>query len=243
VTCGPPFPFRPKGRRVIAEFLQWMGYGLCHQLPERSFFGGGVQVPVCARDTGIYIGFVVSMAVVALVHRGERPRGFPKWPVWALMGAMVTLMAWDGVTSYAGMRVTSNELRLFTGLGTGFSAAVVVFPMLQDELWVRSGRGRVLDPVWRLAVWCAAVPATYALIWWAAPLFGVLYPVVVALCIVFTLSAINLVMVAMLPAFDRKAASFSAILVPAAIAVALSFAEMAVAGYLRASLDALARRL
>ena len=71
---------------MIAEFLQWMGFGLCHQLPERSFFGGGVQVPVCARDTGIYVGFVVAFAVIALVHSGERPKGFPRPYVWAVMG-------------------------------------------------------------------------------------------------------------------------------------------------------------
>ena len=62
---------------MLAEFLHWLGFGLCHQLPERSFFGGGVQVPVCARDTGIYVGFVVAFALIALVHRGERPTGFP----------------------------------------------------------------------------------------------------------------------------------------------------------------------
>jgi len=237
----PAVPVPAERSSVIAEFLQWMGYGLCHQLPERSFFGGGVQAPVCARDTGIYIGFVVSMAVVALVHRGERPRGFPRWPVWALMGAFVTFMAWDGVTSYAGLRVTSNEIRLITGLGTGFSAAILVFPMLQDVLWVKPGSGRVLDPVWRLALWGAVIPVTYAGVWWMAPLLGVAYPVAVALCIVFTLSAINLVIVAMFPAFDRKAESLRAILKPAAIAVLVSFGEIAIAGYLRVWLEALGR--
>ncbi len=88
---------------MIAEFLQWMGFGLCHQLPERSFVGGGVQVPVCARDTGIYVGFVVAFAVIALVHRGERPREFPRPYVWAVMGVLLALLAWDGVTSYAAL--------------------------------------------------------------------------------------------------------------------------------------------
>ena len=45
---------------MLAAFLHWLGLRPVPPAPERSFFGGGVQVPVCARDTGIYIGFVLS---------------------------------------------------------------------------------------------------------------------------------------------------------------------------------------
>ncbi len=228
---------------MITDFLQWLGFGLCHQLPERSFFGGGVQVPVCARDTGIYVGFVASMMLIGLVHSGERPRGFPRWPVWALMGVLLGLMAWDGLSSYSALRTTTNAIRLFTGLGTGFSAAVLVFPMLQDELWRRSDSSRVLDPAWRFLVWAAAIPAMFAVVWWGGPVLGVGYPLLVALSIVFTLGAINLVMVAMFPAFDRRADTLKGILVPVVIAVAISFAEIALAGYLRAVLEGVARAL
>jgi len=31
----------------------------CHRIPERSFFYKGQQFPVCARCTGIYLGFLV----------------------------------------------------------------------------------------------------------------------------------------------------------------------------------------
>ena len=51
-----------------------VGSVLCHQLPERSFHLWGVQLPVCARCLGMYVGGAMS-AVVAIVAaaRDRRP--------------------------------------------------------------------------------------------------------------------------------------------------------------------------
>lgn len=224
---------------MLEGFLQWMGLGLCHQLPERSFFGGGVQVPVCARDTGIYMGFVAAFALLAIVHPGERPREFPRWPAWAVMCVYLAAMAWDGVSSYAGLRVTTNDLRLITGLGVGIAAATVVYPMLQDEVWRLSGSGRLLEPSWRFWAWLLLLPASFVVIRWGAPLLGVGYPVLVAVCIVFTLAAVNLVIVAMLPFFDRRAERLSQLALPVLAAVVLAFAEIGAVSTLRLFLDGL----
>ena len=34
--------------------LDSVGYAVCHRIPERSFFFGYNQLPVCARDTGMF---------------------------------------------------------------------------------------------------------------------------------------------------------------------------------------------
>jgi len=227
---------------VLDTLLHWFGIGLCHQLPERSYIAGGVQAPVCVRDTGIYLGFTLALIVIALLHRKERPRGFPRWHVWVVMALLLALMGWDGVTSYAGWRVTTNAIRLATGLGVGFSSAAIVVPMLNDELWVVPGAGRVLDPPWRFLAWIAAMPAAFVLIHLIGPLTGVLLPLSVALGIIVTLTSVNLVVVGMLPAFDRRARRVRDLALPVVIAVAVAFVEVALAAQLRLLLLGLAAR-
>lgn len=220
-----------------------MGLGLCHQIPERSLFGGGIQAPVCARDTGIYVGFTFALILVAFLHRGERPRGFPRGYVWVVMGMLLAWMGWDGVSSYAGLRETTNTIRLLSGLGVGVSITALVVPMLNDEIWVSAGSGRVLEPVWRFWVWLGAIPICWALITFAGPPLGVAFPVLIAVCILVTLASINLVIVAMLPLFDRRARHWRDLMIPIAVALALAFAEIALAGWFRLSLDRLAAGL
>jgi len=219
-----------------------MGYGLCHQLPERSFFGGGVQAPVCARDTGIYFGVLISLAVISLLHRGRRPREFPPLMTWVAIALMIGAMGLDGVTEYAGLRPTTNELRLITGLLAGFAIGAILTPMLNDELWRESARERVLDTAEKLLVWLAVVPISYAVIYWVLPLLGVAYPLLIAAAILGTLTAVNLVIVSMIPVFERRASKLWQAWAAILCALALSLLEIWLSGLLRVALVAFAVR-
>ena len=143
---------------MLQTALHWLGFGLCHQLPERSFFGGGVQAPVCARDTGIYVGFCVAIVLISLLHRPKRPRGFPSPLGWVAFGLMIGSMAIDGGTQLIGLRSSANDLRLITGLLSGFAIAMLLVPMLNDSVWRTSHNQRVLDPPWRLGVFRSGGP-------------------------------------------------------------------------------------
>jgi len=46
-----------------------IGSIVCHQLPDRSFYLLGRQLPVCARCTGIYVGAAVVALIAAVVAR------------------------------------------------------------------------------------------------------------------------------------------------------------------------------
>jgi uncharacterized membrane protein len=219
--------------------MHWLGFGLCHQLPARSFFAGGHQLPVCARDTGIYVGFIVALAVIALLERGRHRTGAP--PAW-LMGvgaAFVLALLWDGVTSYAGLRETTNLLRLATGTGTGFALTLAVVPILNAQLWDRNGSGRVLGAPLEGAVWCLAVPVTVLALWWGGPLMGVGYPLLVAVAVIVTFSAVNLIVVSLVPRFERRAGRLRDAWPAMLIAVAATLLELAVADWLRVALSSL----
>lgn len=217
---------------MLQRLLFLLGFGLCHQLPERSFIAGGLQAPVCARDTGIYVGFAVGFALLTLLHQ-DRPRGLPPRHVWIVSALWLALMAWDGITSYSGLRETVNGIRLISGLGVGFSAAALILPMLNDEVWRESSAARVLEPAWRFWTWLLAIPLTWALMTYLGPLLGAAWILAIALSVPVTLTLINLVIIAILPAFDRKGMGPADVLLPLTLAFALSVAEIAGSGVLR----------
>jgi len=97
---------------LIAAFLYLFFSPICHQLPERSFFLFGHQLPVCARCIGIYLGAFSG----SFFARKNSP------PPWVLVAAVVP-MALDGGTQLV-FRESTNVLRFVTGLIAGF---VVVF--------------------------------------------------------------------------------------------------------------------
>lgn len=96
---------------TLVYAFNYIGHSVCHQLPERSFWVGGHYLPVCARDTGVYIGFFVGYLLLSL--RKKDACGPPN--LW--MTLLMTLpMIVDGTTQLVGLRTSVNELRLFTGL-------------------------------------------------------------------------------------------------------------------------------
>ena len=88
----------------------------------------------------------------------------------------------------------------------GFAIAMLLAPMLNDSVWKQSSNQRVLDPLVapRRRI-LAAVPVVYVVVWWGAPLFGVGYPIIVAVAVLATLTCVNMVMVCITPRFERKA--------------------------------------
>ena len=80
----------------------------CHQMPERSFFIGDYQLPLCARCTGIVIGHVLGI-VVSFFHR---------LPFLCLLGTIPLMV--DGLVQEFTSYESTNRRRLCTGILYGF---------------------------------------------------------------------------------------------------------------------------
>jgi uncharacterized membrane protein len=86
---------------------------VCHQLPDRSFHFAGVQMPVCARCTGLY----VSGAIGACAGSIGLPVGARSVRWWLAIAALPTLFS--VAAEWAGLVHPSGLSRAVLGLPLG----------------------------------------------------------------------------------------------------------------------------
>ena len=90
-----------------------MGSAVCHQMAERSFIVEGMQMPFCARCTGIYIGAFFAFCYFFLKKR-MYGNTFTLTQA-AITGMMILPIGIDGTGSYLGFWESSQGMRIFTG--------------------------------------------------------------------------------------------------------------------------------
>ena len=95
-------------------FLNYMFF--CHRLPERSFFYKGKQFPLCARCTGMLIGYFLGIIYLFLNNQVN----------FILIGLLFIPMAIDGVGQYYGYWISTNFRRLLTGILGGIATLLLI---------------------------------------------------------------------------------------------------------------------
>jgi uncharacterized membrane protein len=113
--------------------LQWKMYSVVHGIcaQQHNIFLGGMQFPICARNTGIYSSFLLTLAALFLAGR-QRAGGLPPLSVGLALLAFVLVMAVDGFNSLfvdlelPHLYTPRNDLRTLTGMGMGIAFAVAI---------------------------------------------------------------------------------------------------------------------
>ncbi|MCS6773680.1 MAG: DUF2085 domain-containing protein [Thermoflexales bacterium] len=156
--------------RSAVQAFDLVGYAICHRIPERSFFVGGTQLPLCARDTGTFSSALLTLVLFTATTRG-RPARFPRLPYILFLGTFALAWAADGFNSYVAL-VTGqplvyppqNWLRLLTGAGMGSALAVLLVVLFNQTTWqTPSPVAPIERPIdlWRVAVGIALTLGAY----------------------------------------------------------------------------------
>jgi uncharacterized membrane protein len=137
----------------LLDRLRWLDSGVCAQIPTHSFYPGGERLPLCSRNTGIYLGFITTLILLYSTGRG-RARLVPPRPIIVVLAAGVLALAIDGFNSLAldlgfpHLYQPHNLLRLGTGLITGLAMASLALPILNQLFW-RENNQQSSIPAWK----------------------------------------------------------------------------------------------
>jgi uncharacterized membrane protein len=121
--------------------LHWKMYavvhGVCAQIHNVEL--GGAQLPLCARNTGIYASYLITTLYLLALGRGRAAK-LPPWPVTLMLGLLVVIMGVDGFNSMfrdlflPHLYTPRNELRTLTGIGMGTAMAVAMLVIINLSL-------------------------------------------------------------------------------------------------------------
>ena len=220
---------------AFLDFLRWImnqvGYAFCHQFSGSSLHYGGQKLPVCARDTGFFIAFAACFVVMLLLY-GRSGKLYP--PVWMIVALAVLIIPTvvDAITSYAGLRESTNAVRAITGALAGTGAAALLFPLASSLMFKGEASARILERWWSLPL-LLLVPAVVSLAFWPDwPGAFWFWAVLVTLSILLALLLLNYTLVSLLFAWIRGEQRAPGAAVGSVLAAFMVLAEIVLANRL-----------
>ncbi|MCM3903064.1 MAG: DUF2085 domain-containing protein [Pyrinomonadaceae bacterium] len=124
-----------------ANGLQWFSFAVyeafshvCHQAPERSLYIAGYPLAVCARCTGLYVGFAAGVAFYPVMTSLKRTHAPER--KWLFIAAAP--LGIDFGLGFLGIWENSHISRLLTGALLGFVSVFFIMPgLVQLSLYQR----------------------------------------------------------------------------------------------------------
>lgn len=183
--------------------LMFLGSSFCHQLPERSYMIGDLQMPLCARCIGIHLGFVLSSLFLWTGSRRFASAILAK-KTYIILAALFFVGSIDAILSYSGLNESDNLRRTVSGLLIGTTIPLVTV-LLINKILFPGRNSRILfeghvDWIWFAAIYLVGA-AMILLATASLPLF---YVVSVLGVIGLTIFAFTIIMVLVLILTDGK---------------------------------------
>jgi uncharacterized membrane protein len=212
---------------LLKNFIELVGFSVCHQLDSRSLAFGEILTPVCSRCAGIYTGFTVSAILLFLMFR-KKQSDLPPAYVLVIMSIFFLSTVFDGFASYLNLYETNNIIRFSTGVLCGTSLIVVLFPVFNFQYYARSRSERIFK---RPLMFTAFIVILIAFIIFTLQGFeplGIFYYYFTGISIIFTFFFLSLVIVLLIPFFAQRAKKLFSmnLAIPVFIALALASVEL-----------------
>lgn len=198
-----------------------------------------LQLPLEARDFGIYVGFLVTWLYLIALGRG-RAKGMPKTWMLVLFTLFVGVMGFDGLNAFFyDLQVIPHlytprlELRLATGLLCGVAFGGFLVPVVNFALW-RDQDMRPTFETWKHVAGALVLMAILFLM--NASEFGLFfYPLAIATSasVIILIALINTVFVISLSGREASAVTWVDALNPFAIGVVLALIELGLMSVMR----------
>jgi uncharacterized membrane protein len=225
----------------LLDRLRWLDSGICAQMPSHSFFPGGQELPLCSRNTGIYLGFIVTLLTLFATGRG-RAQKLPRWSIIVVLLCGLLAMAIDGFNSLnldlglPHLYQPHNLLRLATGLATGLALATLSLPIMNYLFWRESNEQRTVTSWLSLLLLLPGLVLTFFAV--ASQSWFVLYPVALLSTtgVVTVVSGINLLVLVAVSKRDQAFKQYRELLPFFSLALLFAIGEMLALAQLKLTL-------
>lgn len=165
--------------KQVFQPLDLVGYAVCHRIITRSFIINQMQLPVCARDTGMFSGVLLGVLFLASTLRSRAAR-FPSAKLALLLGLCFVVWGFDGFNSYLVLLrgepllyEPRNWLRLTTGAFMGVSLSAFVVPLFNQAVWRDQSPAASVEGIGAvLRLWGIAIAIIGMVLWQAPFLYG-----------------------------------------------------------------------
>jgi len=143
----------------VSGKLWAIGYSVCHQMTSHSYIINGMQLPLCSRCTGLFLGALITLAILG---SQERRSGFPPRAMRWILLTFVLAYGVDGInstlatfSSEAALYEPTALARLVTGTLMGIALGSLVMTLWNQIPWQDSDPQPLLNS-YRLLGTCLA---------------------------------------------------------------------------------------